>query len=562
MKAFFFFLCCFFSLSVFCECTPDYCNEYPSNRGHGVLRHYNGIYGVKHYLVCPNYGHWLSGLADKCWNQSSFWKDSSNQKICDIVGCTCCPTGECPESSVCEPVTCSCCGEVVGCSYHGTLDMTGHNVICSSPLMGGGTCNTHYCTDSCPNSVNHASDCPLCGNPVDNILSHNVTCNNCGEKYCGSHVCQCQHPCLGKGWTCEVCNKVFCSVHDNHASNIFTCLNNVKHSACGTPPVSASAKHLVCSYGHTYCSACGHDCDFDPHPPDPGDGSGGDGSGGDGSGGDGSGGDGSGGDGSGGDGSGGDGSDGDLKKVVDSIDSTLDDTNIKLDSVDSTVLDISNKLDIANNHLEDSNEILKSIDSGIAESNDILNSIDSGVAESNVILDSIDLGISESNDKLDSIDSRLQQSNDSLDLISDNIVDINDGVSRANDTLDSLDSSVSSIEDGVWSIESAFSAPSNLGEVPEAELTERPEWRESLDLITKKLLPDFDLPSSGSKDFSLRVPLDLRFFGGGDYSFDISGWWSAANGQLFWLASIMKAISYFIFSLIFVFGIVRALRQW
>ena len=93
-------------------------------------------------------------------------------------------------------------------------------------------------------------------------------------------------------------------------------------------------------------------------------------------------------------------------------------------------------------------------------------------------------------------------------------------------------------------------------------MTERPEWRESLDLITKKLFPDFDLPSSGSKDFSLRVPLDLRAFGGGDYSFDVSGWWSAANGQLFWLASIMKAISYFIFSLIFVFGIVRALRQW
>ena len=532
MKAFLFFLCCFFSFSVFCEeCTIEYCAN-SRDFNHGIIKHANMFWGVGHYRICPVSGTYIDGLTNQCWNVHKNYKNSSHPRTCTIPDCTCCPTGECPESSVCEPVTCSCCGEVVGCSYHATLDMTGHNVICSSPLMVGGTCNTHYCSDTCPNSASHARTCSVCGQPVFENSIHNVTCSLCGDVYCGSsHVCTCKNPCLGKGWTCEVCNKVFCSVHDNHASNIFTCLNNVKHSACGTPPVSAPAKHLVCSFGHNYCSACGHDCDFDPHPPDPGDGSGGDGSGGDGSGGDGSGGDGSGDDGSGDDGSGDDGSGDDGSgddgsnndEILGKLDTIIENQNTQI----SGTSDTNTKLDTLN--------------SGISDTNTKLDTLNSGISDTNTKLDTLNSGISDINSELDSIDS---------------------GVSDINSELDSVGLSVSSIEDGVWSIESAFSAPSNLGEVPEAELTERPEWRESLDLITKKLFPDFDLPSSGSKDFSLRVPLDLRAFGGGDYSFDVSGWWSAANGQLFWLASIMKAISYFIFSLIFVFGIVRALRQW
>ena len=77
----------------------------------------------------------------------------------------------------------------------------------------------------------------------------------------------------------------------------------------------------------------------------------------------------------------------------------------------------------------------------------------------------------------------------------------------------------------------------------------------AINRIIDKLTPNFGKPSGSS--FSLRVPLDCTQWGGRDFSFTIDDWSSMQPFMTFF-----KLCSYFIFSLIFLFGIVRALRQW
>ena len=85
----------------------------------------------------------------------------------------------------------------------------------------------------------------------------------------------------------------------------------------------------------------------------------------------------------------------------------------------------------------------------------------------------------------------------------------------------------------------------------------------ALNQISQKLCPNFSLSGSGSSDLTLHIPLTIpQMFGGGDFSFDIGPFSTACNGALVPVMSFTRALSIFSFALIFLFGVVRSLRQW
>lgn len=98
------------------------------------------------------------------------------------------------------------------------------------------------------------------------------------------------------------------------------------------------------------------------------------------------------------------------------------------------------------------------------------------------------------------------------------------------------------------------------GDPSDDPLTDISTGIENLDKIWSKIRPDFSsMNPSGTSDYSLHVPLNTSV---GDFSFDIGGWSTVCGGSLDTFRSLLRGISKFIFSCVFVFGLVYTFRQW
>lgn len=389
-------------------------------------------------------------------------------------------------------------------------------------------CGYWYCGDSCPHIHN---TCSLCNKTIVDSSLHNLTCPLCQERYCGSgHVCECKKPCPDYSLTCPVCHKIFCSKHDKHTYDSYICVSGKEHFFCGQPPLAIRRSTAKCSAGHEYCTYCGHNCDVDPHEPQNPD------------------------------------SADDLSGVMDSLSKIIENQNTANSYLSKTDDHFKNQASYLDKFLE--NDIYKknsldylsqnsgSINDKLNTTNDTLQDILDlgGIFENS--LDSVNWGIDDINSNLTSIDSNISNSNDKLDNINSGVGDLNSGLDITNEKLQNIDDTLTNLNNFFTQDNGESFSPYPV------DITERSEWSDSIDEITRKLLPDFSLSASGSSDLSWRVPLDLTSLCGRDFSFTIGGWSTLADGKFMWLASICKSISIFVFSLIFVRAVINALRQW
>ena len=82
----------------------------------------------------------------------------------------------------------------------------------------------------------------------------------------------------------------------------------------------------------------------------------------------------------------------------------------------------------------------------------------------------------------------------------------------------------------------------------------------ALSELKRKLVPNLSsFSGGGDSDFVFHVPLQFLSY---DFSFDVGPMRTACGGALLPLMSFSRSVSIFLFAFIFIYGIVRALRQW